>query len=205
MKRHSGFTLIEVLVAMFVFAIAGGLAAMSLHSMVCSNQLLKTKENTLLQLQITMTTLRRDIAQIIDRPVIGASMHLEPAIAASGQGDLAFTRTGVLLQQTHMQRVAYRLVGDRLEKLIWQTLDQSGDVRPEKQVILHGVQSLQWQFVASNGYKSERWQPVTGSNLDKNNTGSKFPKAILMVMKVRGEGVVQGIFPVVSQGDYATS
>ena len=120
MKRHSGFTLIEVLVAMFVFAIAGGLAAMSLHSMVCSNQLLKTKENTLLQLQITMTTLRRDIAQIIDRPVIGASMHLEPAIAASGQGDLAFTRTGVLLQQTHMQRVAYRLVGDRLEKLIWQ-------------------------------------------------------------------------------------
>src|SRR3989338_4904860 len=68
MKKNRGFTLIEIIVALFIFAIVGVLAAMSLNTMIRAHKRLDVADSHLLQLEISMTMMRRDIAQIIDRP-----------------------------------------------------------------------------------------------------------------------------------------
>ena len=210
MWRHNrGFTLVEILIALMIFAIMGVLAAMSLHSIIRTHEQLKIADKKLLQLQITMTLLRRDISQVIDRKIQDANGSQESAFVASGGDDITFTRTGLIdpfntSQQSNMQRVGYTLSGDNLVRETWNTLDQAPKATPEAQTLLSGVQSLQWQFLASHGATSSSWPPATGSNMQQENP-SDLPVAVLMVMHIKGEGVIQGVFPIPARGVNATS
>ena len=205
MKRHNvGFTLIEILVALFIFAIMGVLAAMSLKSMIRAHQHLKKSDQQLLQLQITMTLLRRDLMQAINRPIQNADGVKEAAFMASGGNLLVFTRTGLFnplntSRQSDMQRVGYRLEGHQLVRLTWDVLDQPPRAKPESQILMRDVQSLQWQFIADNDSKSLGWPPAVGSVMQQ-EISSPLPKVVLMIMHVKNEGVLQGVFPIPARG-----
>jgi general secretion pathway protein J len=206
MKNNRGFTLIEILVALMIFAIMGVLAAMSLHSIIRLHQKLNKTDHQLLQLQITMTLLRRDISQIINRKIRDADGAQEAAFVASD--GITFTRTGLVNpfnanRQSNMQRISYVLQGEHLARLTWDVLDQPPKAKPESQIILSGVQSIEWQFIADNGAKSSTWPPAVGSNMQK-ETQSPLPKVVLMVMHVKNEGVIQGVFPIPARGTNAT-
>jgi len=201
---HSrAFTLIEILVALFIFAIMGVLAAMSLHSMIRTHEQLKKSDQQLLQLQITMTLLRRDIMQVIDRKIRDASGDQEAAFIASGN-KIEFTRAGSLSslfggQQSDMQRIGYVLQGDKLARVTWDVLDQAPHSQSELQVLLTGVQSLKWQFITDQGKKSDVWPPVIIPN-KMQKPPSDLPAVVLLVMDVKGKGVIQGVFPVPARG-----
>lgn len=209
-RSHSrGFTLIEILVALMIFAIMGVLAAMSLHSIIRTREQLKKSDHQLLQLQIAMTLLRRDISQVIDRKIRDSNGDQEAAFLGSGSSEIVFTRTGLInpfntAQQSNMQRVGYVLQGNNLVRLTWDVLDQPPSAQPESQVILSNVQSLQWQFITDNGSTSPSWPLTAGSNMQKENS-SDLPKVVLLVMHLKNEGVVQGVFPVPARGFNATS
>src|SRR3990167_4596785 len=95
--RHNsrGFTLIEILVALMIFAIMGVLAAMSLQSMIRTHSVLKKADASLMQLQITMTLMRRDLIQAIDRSIVNSDGRMEAAFVATGGNQIVFTRTGL--------------------------------------------------------------------------------------------------------------
>src|SRR3990167_9173502 len=204
-----GFTLIEILVALMIFAIMGVMAAMSLHTIIRAHEKLKKADHRLLQLQITMTLLRRDISQVINRKIRDADGKQEPAFMASGGGDITFTRAGLenpfnMSRQSNMQRVGYALRGNNLVRVTWNVLDQPPKAQPESQIMLSDVQSLEWQFIADNGAKSSSWPPAIGTNMKK-ETQSNLPKVVLFVMHVKNEGVIQGVFPIPARGNDAIS
>ncbi|HLB56085.1 MAG TPA: type II secretion system minor pseudopilin GspJ [Coxiellaceae bacterium] len=206
-RSQKGFTLIEILVALMIFAILGVLAAMSLHTIIKSHEQLKKSDKQLLQLQITMTLLRRDIAQAIDRKIRNSDGHSEAAFVASGGGGITFTRTGLLNpfnlnRQSNMQRIGYVIRKNKLERLTWDVLDQPPHAEAESQVLLSNVQSIQWQFIADDGSKSSSWPPSTGTNMQQESQ-SPLPKVVLMVMHLKDAGVIQGVFPVPARGIYA--
>lgn len=203
MKKIRGFTLIEILVALMIFAIMGVLAAMSLHTIIRAHAKLKKSDHALLQLQITMTLLRRDISEVINRKVRNASDDQDAAFSASGGNRIVFTRTGLLnpfnmSQQSNMQRVGYALQGNNLVRLTWDVLDQPPKAQPESQIILSNVESMQWQFIADDGSKSQSWPPSTGTNMQRES--SPLPKVVLLVMHIKHEGVIQGVFPIPARG-----
>ena len=198
------FTLIEILIALMIFAVIGVLAAMSLQSMIRTHKQLKKSDAQILQLQITMTLLRRDISQVINRPIRNESGGQDAAFTASGGNSIIFTRTGLInpfgmSQQSNMQRVGYTLQGAKLVRLTWDVLDQPPKAEPEKQVLLNDVHSLQWQFITDSGKKSSSWPPAIGSNMQQENQ-SPLPKVVLMVMHLKKEGVIQGVFPIPARG-----
>jgi general secretion pathway protein J len=208
MKKSRGFTLIEILVALLIFAIMGVLAALSLHSIIRSHEQLKKADHELLQLQITMTLLRRDISEVINRPIRNQDDEQEPAFLSQSGTRITFTRTGLMnpfndSRQSNMQRVGYALEGNNLVRLTWGALDQPPKSVPESQTLLSNVASLQWQFVADNGSTSQSWPPSTGSNMQTEN--SPLPKAVLVVMHIKNEGVLQGVFPIPARGVNAIS
>lgn len=204
--RHNarGFTLIEILVALLIFAIMGVLAAMSLRSMIRTHSMLKKSDASLTQLQIAMTLMRRDIVQVIDRPIIDSDGTAEAAFIGSGSNQIVFTRTGLqnplnISMQSNMQRVGYVLEGDKLIRLTWNVLDQPPRAEPEKQVLLNHVQSLQWQFLTDKNQLVSSWPPAQGSNLKMQNQSS-LPKVVEMVMQIENQGTLQGIFPIPARG-----
>lgn len=205
MRNNSrGFTLIEILVALVIFAIMGVLAAMSLQSMIRTHSMLKKADASLMQLQITMTLMRRDLIQAIDRPIVNSDGRMEAAFVATGGNQIVFTRTGLqnpfnISVQSNMQRVGYELDDDKLIRLTWDVLDQPPNAQPEKQVLLDHVQSLQWQFLTDKNQLVSSWPPAQGSNLSMQNQSS-LPKAVEMVMHIENQGVVQGVFPVPARG-----
>lgn len=203
-----GFTLIEILIALMIFAIMGVLAAMSLHSIIRVHEQLKKSDRALLQLQITMTLLRRDISEVTDRKIRNAEDDLEPAFLASGGSNIVFTRTGLSnplnnSRQSNMQRIGYSLEGNKLVRLTWDALDQPPKAMPESQTLLTNVESIEWQFIADNGKKSQSWPPATGTNMQREN--SPLPKVVLLVMHIKNQGVIQGVFPIPARGVYASS
>lgn len=195
--KHSGFTLLEILIALIIFAIIGVVAAMSLHDMLNAHKKIDMQENRLSQLAITMVMMRRDIAEIINRPVFDVLGHRQAAVTTNQlQGGLVFTRTGIvnplqLSQRSTMQRVGYVLQDNKLYRFTWPRLDMPPRGRPMKKQLLAGVSTLQWQFVSLAGKTANVW-PIGAI--------STLPKAILMVMRVKGFGVIQGVFPVPAQG-----
>jgi general secretion pathway protein J len=208
MKKSRGFTLIEILVALLIFAIMGVLAALSLHSIIRSHEQLKKSDHELLQLQITMTLLRRDISEVINRPIRNQDDEQEPAFLSQGGTRITFTRTGLInpfndSRQSNMQRVGYALKGNNLVRLTWGALDQSPKSVPESQTLLSNVESLQWQFVADNGSTSQSWPPSAGSNMLAEN--SPLPKVVLVVIHIKHEGILQGVFPIPARGVNAIS
>ncbi len=187
-----------------IFAIMGVLAAMSLQSMIRTHSKLKKSDAALTQLQIAMTLMRRDIIQVIDRPIVDSDGSAEAAFVGSGGNQIVFTRTGLQnplnnSAQSNMQRVGYALAGDKLIRLTWDVLDQPPRAEPEKQVLLDHVESLQWQFLTDKNQLVSSWPPAQGSNLKMENQ-SPLPKAVEMVMHIKNEGVIQGIFPIPARG-----
>ncbi|MCX7120186.1 MAG: type II secretion system minor pseudopilin GspJ [Gammaproteobacteria bacterium] len=197
-KINNGFTLIEMLIAMFIFAIVGILAAMSLHSIIHAHEKLKKTDQQLFQLQMTMTLLRRDISAVINRKVRNDNGDASPAFFASGATDITFTRTAPL----NMRRVGYVLQNNNFLRLTWSSLDQAPGAKPESQIMVRDVKSIDWQFIDDKNNALTIWPPSVGSNIQIENQ-SKLPKVVLMVMTLKNNEVIQGVFPIPARGNDA--
>lgn len=122
--KSAGFTLIEVIIAMSIFAIVAILAYSGLHSVIMSKTNTEASLERLQELQMTMLTLSSDLQQLSNRQAhdaLGGTLH-----ALSTQSSellIEFTRSGwrnpANLQRSSLQRVAYQLKDDSLIRIYW--------------------------------------------------------------------------------------
>ena len=146
-RQHQGFTLLEVMVALVIFAVLGVLTILGLHAVLRTHQQLTLRNEQLQQVAITMALLRRDAEQVIDRTVLDAGGSHLPAVSVGGDGNLAWTTSGLvnplgIQRRGDMERVDYRLQGQRLERWTWPALDRAPNTRPIKQVLLNHVTQM---------------------------------------------------------------
>ena len=77
---------------------------------------------------------------------------------------LSFTRMGLAGQtdrSQNLQRLGYRLRGDKIEMLSWSSLDQAPRERPVLDEVLTGVAKLEADYLDSAGHWQNHW-PVSG-------------------------------------------
>ncbi len=161
-----GFTLLELLVALFVFAVLTALGYAAITQALDNRDRFRTQQQRLGELQTAMRVLVQDFAQLAPRPVrdlVGADD--EPAVRASGPGAtlVAFSRNGLAnpagIARPTLERVEYLLEGETLIRLTWPVLDRTQAVAPRRQALLAGVRSVRLRYMDAARQWVEQWPP----------------------------------------------
>ena len=159
----SGFTLLEMLVAIAIFASLALMAQQVTNGVTRVNSAVAEHDQKLKLMQHTMSLLTHDLTQMMPRPVRGDQGQREPAllvgngVLASESEGIRFVRSGVVNPLMHLPRsnlltVGYRIHDGYLERLSWPVVDAAGSVKPTKQKLIP-ADSLRLQF-----YDGTRWQ-----------------------------------------------
>lgn len=189
MKR-SGFTLVEVLISLLIFALIAAAGAAVLSLSIDNKLAIKAASDRTADLQRTRALLRADLGQATARRTRGPTgrPQQQPITGAVQAGDAALTlsRAGWSnpgdQARPSLQRVEYRLVEDRLERRVSGYLDGARPGPP--QVLYEGVSGLSVTFL-----KDGTEAPAFNSRLD-----SPMPDAVRVVMTLQGYGPVDQLF-----------
>lgn len=132
-SQIGGFTLIELVVAIGIFAVLSVIVSISLRGIIDAKDSQDESAARFAQLQLTHAFLSRDFSQVINR------VNESSSVASSFMGTkdrhasgmlVEFTRAGLINPQlieprSSLARVAYRVEGNTLMRLHWPTLDNS--------------------------------------------------------------------------------
>jgi len=152
-----GFTLLELLVAIGIFALISGIAYGSLTRLMADRERLQAEQAFWSRLSLTFARMEEDLSQARERSVRDAIGFTQPAFRgqptdarALAQPSVEFTRGGVLTfsdgARSDLQRVAYRLVDGTLQRLTWPVLDLGPQTTPAETPLLNDVEEFRVQF-----------------------------------------------------------
>src|SRR5437762_2019018 len=89
----AGFTLLEILIALFIFTILSFLLTAALRTVINAQSGTEDKALRLRELQMILLTMSRDIEQTVNRPITNAVGKEEAAFVGTENG-FVFTHTG---------------------------------------------------------------------------------------------------------------
>ncbi|MET1079156.1 MAG: type II secretion system minor pseudopilin GspJ [Pseudomonas sp.] len=179
-RASRGFTLLELLIAISIFALLGLGTYRMLDSVLRTDEATRNQEQVLREVARAVWTLERDLLQVVARPIRDG--YAEPRQAFLGEsealeGGAAFelTRSGwrnpTGITRSQLQRVRWRLSGETLERVYWVVLDQAVDSQPRVQKVLTGVSALTVRYMDKENTWLNDWPPE-GGNSPGNSDGS---------------------------------
>ena len=164
--RHAqrAFTLLELLVAMAIFAVVGVLALSGYTELQRQNEYAEQRLDRVREVQRAVQTIAQDLSQLEPRPIrepLGEGYL--PAVQAGISVDyrMEFTRAGwsntAGLPRPTLQRVGYRLAEDGLWRDHWPVLDRTLSVEPVRRKLLGGIRGVNIRFLSGNREWLDRW------------------------------------------------
>lgn len=197
--RRSGFTLVEMLVALLVFGLLAAAGAAVMGSTLSSQSVVKSRVERLADFQRLRATLRADLAQAAPRRTRDTA-GLQAGVAFIG-GDPwggEAERLFIVIRRgwenpdgaprPSLQYVEYRLSGGRVERRVRAALD--GTALGPAQVLLDGVDRSQVAFLHKGVWQSS-W---------KGQTGAELPRAVRLDLNVSGLGPITQLFLTTGDG-----
>lgn len=164
--RQCAFTLVEVLVALVVFAVLSVISYRTLSSIFDTRERLSQQSATLRDQALFFTRLEADLGAILPRAIRNADGVNEPALkvlsAAVSSIDpvLVFSRTGFAGgagASAAPQRIGYRFNEGKLELLIWDGLDSAPRAQPVAHTALRNVREWRWRVLDQRGNWRADW------------------------------------------------
>lgn len=183
---RSGFTLVELLVAIAIFAVLSALGWKVFDYLIKVKDRNAEHEINLGQLQEAYQQVLRDTVQTVPLTA-NINNEIQPALILQNS-TLSLSKTGVTdpLQQgiPPDERVEYQYRADekKVYRLKYRYLNRSGRDQPESSVLLRDVD--QFEVVVLNPNESTAW-PESAENLTDNVQKQKLPKGIKIKLKVR--------------------
>ncbi len=193
-----GFTLIEMLVVLAVFAVVGLIASQLVSRTINSHAIMSERGARLVEVQRAMQILKRDVTQLTNRPIRDMlGDQIEP-IRIGSDGLIEFSRMGwrnpLQQQRAELQRVAYIVEDGDLYRSYWSVLDRAQDSEPVVQKLLGDVEQVEFFALDAAGNEHTFW-PLLGSFADDPNT-----RLVALIMRVEAApfGIVERLWPVPS-------
>lgn len=127
-RTLGGFTLLELLVALSVFAVVSVMAYTGLRVVLDARASTDLTSRQIAELQTTLVALGRDLEHMVARPIRDSygdtQLPMRYSPYASVQR-LEFVRTGMrsAQQRSSLQRIAWELHEGQLTRLTWRVLD----------------------------------------------------------------------------------
>ena len=192
-SSQTGFTLLEVLLALVIFAMLSLSAYAVLQGVIRNDEVSRDKITRLSELQRAFATLSRDFTQTIPRPVringetSTVLFQAERFQLNSEDGAVMFVRAGWLnpggeLRRSELQRVGYRLRQQTLERLTYLYPDAVTGTEPAATSLLSKVTAFSLRF-----YRNGEW-------LTQWNTPTELPAAVEITLTLEDYGTIRRRF-----------
>lgn len=199
MQRSAGFTLLEILVAIAIFAIIGVASSALLTSVIDRNELSDARFNQLEKLQRAMIVIERDLHQAIKRPIrvdgeLNKNVMVGGVASGSDADGIGFVRSGwhnpqFMLPRSNMQYVAYRLQDNQLQRVYGNHVDNVIGFEPKVRVLLEQVDDFQVEFFV----KSEG-APDDQRDWNESYQGTVLPRAVAVIITTESFGEIRREF-----------
>jgi general secretion pathway protein J len=188
-----GFTLLEVLLALVVFAGLSMTAYQVMQGVLKNDEITREKVDRLADVQRAVSTLERDFTQIIPRAtrVNGeTSKVVFQAVRYQMESDdwsAIFVRGGWLnpggmLVRSQLQKVGYRLRENKLERLSYLYLDPVIGTEPTVTTVLEKVEGFKLRF-----HNGTQW-------VDEWTSTATVPFGIEVELKLQDYGKIRRVF-----------
>lgn len=200
MRCQRAFTLLELLVALAIFAVLALLAYGGLNGLMNTRAATEERAEELHRLQMTYRILERDIEQWVPRPVRNEFGESEASLRAGQRIDAAFelTRGGwrnpAEQPRSTQQRVAYTVRDNALLRYQWPTLDRAPDAKPREQTLLEDVDEVRLRFLDQADQWQERWPPAGQTVAPGQPAAEILPRAVEVVLITERWGELRWLF-----------
>lgn len=190
-----GFTLIEMMVAVFIFAVMGTLAYGGLNYVLKDQEHLQQAADQLRDMTLAFRYFEHDVNQMIDRPIRNQYQDLQPAFVGNEDKALSFTHAGwrnpANLVRSKMQRVSYELSDSTLKRYTWGQLD--GAIAEEffSTNLLEGVESIKFRYLDQANQWQDSWPPLNNAAAVQ-QVG--IPRALEVTIKVEKMEEIKRLF-----------
>lgn len=155
MRRVRGFTLLEMVVAIGIFAVIAAISYASLTRFLDARAFVDARQERVRVLQNTMSLIERDVRFMVNRPVRDGYGDEEAALVSGGDVPLS---DGEIVRLTtaeanpelglapRLKRVAWRLLDGELQRVTWAVLDRDVDSKEYVRVLLAGVAAVDIKY-----------------------------------------------------------
>ena len=217
-RRERGFTLIEMLVAVFIAVIMFAIGYGAINQALQSRGAIRADQRKLLALQTAMRVMEQDFVQLAPRPIrspegegwlpaimtagASASADASGSIDTSGataQPLVTLTRGGwsnpIGVQRPELERVAYVFEKGTLIREHWNVLDPTLSDAPVKRNLLKHLRSVRFLYLNYSHQWVAQWPPAvagaeTGAYLRER------PVAVEVILDTEAWGKIVRIFEV---------
>ena len=216
MKRH-GFTLVELLVALFITTIIFAMGYSALSQALINRKQVDEQAARLSNVQQALRIMEQDFELLQPRPVrdlsgsgyqyplvlnrsqpAGAGAPGRGAAAASatqqGLAYISFTRGGWAnpagLPRSELQRVSYLLRDGKLIRQHLPELDTTGAVLVEERELLDQVEALDFSFMDDALIWQATWPTPIGANSPPHDLLRARPVAVEITLKLKDWGTL---------------
>lgn len=192
-----GYTLIEIMVALAVFAILAAMTSSIMVHTFNTRARVNAKADQLSALQFTYSLLERDTAQMIERATLDKDLQAHPPFIGL-PSYVEFTRLGAanpngLDTRSTLKRVAYLCSKHRLIRRTWSTLDTPDRKDYQDRVLLNQVTHCSFAYLAHNRQSLTEWRPYAVQQNQKKET---LPQALQINISMTHWGNMNLLFAV---------
>jgi general secretion pathway protein J len=203
--KKSGFTLIEVLIALMIFAFVAVMTSIGLRNITSSQTILSARNTTISDVQLAMSLMQQDLTQMVNR---SATVNGEPQTSLlANAGAISFTTAnnpniGGAFAHSDLFRVKYFTNNQGLVRQINLFVDATNKSQPINEVILPGATDLSFKFINSTGQILSYWYSQITNSLMQPNP-NPLPQGVVVDITVKGIGEIQRVFQ--TGGSYIAS
>jgi len=194
-QKIRGFTLVEIIVALFIFSLVSMIVVGALHNVLGTQALAEKKAVRLAGLQVALLFISRDLEQAINRPVTDESGKSQGFTGTSSM--ITFTHAGLdnplgQLRRSTLQRTRYQLNGGVLRRFTWSVLDQATEIKPDARVLLNAVSDLRFEYLDDKNHFQTVWPLSSQKN-------AALPRAVRVSLTLRDWGKISQLYIIAGQ------
>jgi general secretion pathway protein J len=164
-RSLAGFTLLEMLVALAIFAMLSVMSYSGLRSVMQQQSVTELEAERLGQLQKIYLVMQRDFEQVVPRAV--RDEYGDELAPLAGGESLQLTRGGWSNPLGHprstLQRVGYAYTNEQLVRYTWTVLDRAQDSAPLEQPLTEDITLMDVRYLDGNGEWKTSWPDTTAA------------------------------------------